>query len=167
LPVLLEYALKKCKNDYKVGSFFHLIEWRCQKIYVDNHDVIKHSSQDYRVVIDDNVFLPTITQSVQWNSEKLVARLKNILCISNDETYFECSEDEHDEDRPLRNEEIMQMATQHNLPMFISIDGSLDNNSAMVSISIIIPDIQDTDINMEWQHRLAKVLLIRSWKLPI
>jgi hypothetical protein len=48
----------------------------------------------------------------------------------------------------------------------MSIDGSLVGNSATVSISIIAPDIRDLDTEETWQTRPAKVLLIRSWKLP-
>ena len=65
--------------------------------------------------------------------------------------------------------EIIEDALQHDLPIFVSIDGSIDDsNLATTSISIVAPDIRDTDEkdSMAWQSRLAKVLLIRSWQLP-
>lgn len=37
---------------------------------------------------------------------------------------------------------------------------------ATVSMSIIAPHIKNTDTEDEWQKRTAKVLLIRSWRLP-
>ena len=61
------------------------------------------------------------------------------------------------------------MALQHDLPIFVSIDGSLDKHGiATTSICILAPDIWDEDEidGMNWQNRLAKVLLIRSWRLP-
>jgi len=72
-----------------------------------------------------------------------------------------------DIDRPLLNNEILELATEHELPIFIvSIDGSLVGISATVSISIIALDIRDFDTEETWQTRPAKVLFIRSWKLP-
>ncbi len=55
------------------------------------------------------------------------------------------------------------------MPIFVSIDGSLDENDiATVSISIIDHDIHEVDNakNENWQNRMARVLLIRSWQLP-
>jgi hypothetical protein len=54
---------------------------------------------------------------------------------------------------------------QHDLPIFISIDGSIDENGyAFSTIFIVAPDIRNTDMMgiLEWQNRLAKILLIRS-----
>jgi hypothetical protein len=62
------------------------------------------------------------------------------------------------------------MSMPHNiLPVSVSIDGSLDRDGvATVIISIVAPDIWDTDTleGKNWQHRIARVLLIRSWRLP-
>jgi hypothetical protein len=55
---------------------------------------------------------------------------------------------------------------QHDLPMFVSIDGGLKDGIATVCVTILAPDIHDTDEDMEWQSRSAKALLIRSWQLP-
>jgi hypothetical protein len=72
-----------------------------------------------------------------------------------------------DIERPLLNNEILELATEHELHIFIiSIDGSLVGISATVSISIIALEIRDFDTEETWQTRPAKVLFIRSWKLP-
>jgi hypothetical protein len=55
---------------------------------------------------------------------------------------------------------------QHDLPIFASIDGSLENGIATTSLSVVAPHIFDSDEAQEWQHRPAKVLLTRSWRLP-
>jgi hypothetical protein len=60
----------------------------------------------------------------------------------------------------------LDIAARHDLPIFVSIDGSLKDGVATVSVSIITPNILDSDIGMEWQTRSAKVLKIRSWQLP-
>ena len=85
-------------------------------------------------------------------------------------------EDEHNDipiedidDVKLLDSEILELASQHDLPIFISIDGGYDQNGmATTSICILAPDIRDADaINgTEWQNRPAKILLIRSWCLP-
>jgi hypothetical protein len=65
--------------------------------------------------------------------------------------------------------EILEHALQHDLPIFVSIDGSLNENGvATTSISIVAPDIDDQDDvgSLNWQHRIVKVLLIHSWRLP-
>ncbi len=80
-------------------------------------------------------------------------------------TNYENDNLEHEFGRPLLNSEILDYATQHDLPIFDSMDGSLNNKKAPVSISIIAPDIRDNDMNNEWQNRIAKPLLIRSWEL--
>jgi len=45
--------------------------------------------------------------------------------------------------RRLLNNKILEFVTQHDLPVFVSIAGSLVENEATVSISIIAPDIRD------------------------
>jgi hypothetical protein len=67
----------------------------------------------------------------------------------------------------LSDQEILDNAISHDLPIFISIDGSLDDlGVAIVSLSIVAPDIRDSDEALEWKDRSAKPLLIRSWPLP-
>jgi hypothetical protein len=70
---------------------------------------------------------------------------------------------------PILDQEILERAMQHDLPIIISIDGSLDEYSVVTtSISIVAPDINDHDEvgSLNWQHRIAKLLLIHSWRLP-
>jgi hypothetical protein len=72
-------------------------------------------------------------------------------------------------DNPILDQEILERAMQHDLPIFVSIDGSLDEYGiATTSISIAAPDIYDHDEvgSLNWQHRIAKILLICSWRLP-
>ncbi len=160
-------CIKKFQNDYKIGSFFNLLEWRCSTTDVNNLYVQKPRPQDYTVIVtDDNVFQPSIMHSMQHNSRQLSAHLKNTLCLSNNDLDAENIHDMRDIHRPLYNAEILEIATRGDLPIFVSIDGSLSNGSATVSCSIVAPDIKHNDIDMEWQHRPAKALLIRSWKLP-
>jgi hypothetical protein len=69
----------------------------------------------------------------------------------------------------LSDMEILDTALQHDLPICVSIDGSFDDDGvACTSIGVLAPDIRDTDMinSNAWQNRLAKVLLIRSWRLP-
>jgi len=54
----------------------------------------------------------------------------------------------------------------NDLTILISIDGGLKNGIATVCVTILAPDIQDTDTDDEWHHRPAIALLIRSWQLP-
>jgi hypothetical protein len=57
----------------------------------------------------------------------------------------------------------------HDLPIFVAIDGSLDETGvATFGTAIIAPDIKDSDPigSLNWLSELAKVLLIRSWRLP-
>ena len=67
----------------------------------------------------------------------------------------------------LSDQEILDQALQHDLPIFVSIDGSREENGiATVSISIVAPDIREADLALEWKDQIAKPLLIRSWRLP-
>jgi hypothetical protein len=69
----------------------------------------------------------------------------------------------------LSDMEILDAALQHDLPIFVSIDGSFDDEGvACTTISVLAPDIRDTNMinSNAWQNRLAKVLLICSWRLP-
>jgi hypothetical protein len=103
---------------------------------------------------------------MQENSEQLSAHLKNILSLSDEDTSKAPFTEEADTYTPMQNAEILNSAMQHDLPIVAGIDGSLANGDTTVSISIVAPDMRNGDIDMEWQHQPAKVLLIRSWKLP-
>lgn len=105
---------------------------------------------------------------MRQNSEELSQHLCNILRLNADsyENDYEISQ----LDNLYRaNHEILDLAVQHDLPIFISIDGSLDDEGiATTSVSIISPDMRDTyDINSKaWQDRQAIILLICLWRLP-
>jgi hypothetical protein len=147
-------CVKKFKDDYKFGSFYNLMEWRCQKNELEENMCQHPHQQDYMIIIDDtNVYIPSLLYSMQWNSELLSTHIRSILCLSNNDI-------RNVSETFMSNEEILNYATQHELPIFVSIYGSLKNEIATVSVSIVAPDIQFTDIMNEWQNRPAKVLLI-------
>jgi hypothetical protein len=89
-----------------------------------------------------------------------------MYCLAEGNENIDVSREELEGIRFIRNDEILDFATQHNLPIFVSIDGSLQDEIATVSMSIIAPNILNMDTAHEWQNRPAKVLLIRSWRLP-
>jgi len=101
---------------------------------------------------------------MEINSSKLSEHLKATLSLSDDAEWIDTADDEG---LPMTDVMITEYATQHDLPLFISIDGSVSKEDIdTVSISIVASDIKDNDINLEWQHRPVKILLIRSWRLP-
>jgi hypothetical protein len=104
---------------------------------------------------------------MQENSENMVQDLLQILQLNPDHPPDPLLADLEADDH-LKDHKILEYATQHNHPVFVGIDDSLDNNGiAITTISIIALDIQDEDYQeTEWHHRLGKVLLIRSWHLP-
>jgi len=76
---------------------------------------------------------------------------------------------EDDQDDYLTDQEILRLATRHKSPVTISIDRSVNRKgSATTTICILAPDIREYDhpLSMAWQDRCAKILLIRSWRLP-
>ena len=158
---------EKYLNDYKIGSFFQLIEWRCYTESLDQRTIQKPRQEDYRILIDENkVFRPSILRSMRQNSEALSKHLQSILSLDTDALSTEECENDLASSTIISNEQIMFLAMQHDLPIFVSIDGSLEKEAATTSISIVAPHIFDTDEEQEWQHRPAKVLLTRSWRLP-
>lgn len=96
--------------------------------------------------------MPLPILSMQCNSKLLSIHLKNILCLSNSTMSTENNHDGNTFDKLILNAEILEFTTQHDLPMFVTIDGSLKNEIATVSISLVAPDISHTDVNMEWQE---------------
>ena len=99
---------------------------------------------------------------MEFNSTHLSIHLKNILCLTPDKY-----ESPTNQSTNISDQEIMDQAVQHDLPIFVSIDGSVDDkDNTMVSISIVGPDIRESDFALEWKERTAKVLLIRFWCLP-
>lgn len=102
------------------------------------------------------------SQIMEFNSTHLWIHLKNILCFLPDNYESPMTRSES-----ISDQEIIDQAVQHNLPIFVSIDGIIDDNdNATVSISIVGLDIRELDTVLEWKERIAEVLLMRSWCLP-
>jgi hypothetical protein len=169
--VRLANTAKRCfskyRHDYEIGSFKNMMEWRCCLTDLDHDQLQEVKICDFRKIVDEtNVFRPSALQSMQTNCEHLITHLKNILSLAQGNETIDIFREEQEGIRLIRNDEIIDFATQHDLPIFISIDGSVQDEVATVSVSIIAPHILTTDIAHEWQNRPAKVLLIRSWRLP-
>jgi hypothetical protein len=103
---------------------------------------------------------------MQSNCEQLMNHLRNILSLTQNGAIMENDDENRERSRFIHNEEILDYATQHDIPIFVSTDGSLKNGVATVSLSIIAPHILNTDTDDELQKRPDKVLLIQSWRLP-
>lgn len=159
-------TLLKFKIDYKVCSFYNLAEWRSYKDAAQSRFTQRPSPADFKIIINDNnVFIPKVFNTMPQNSESLSEHLASILRLR--QTPGDPITSDTQDNCLLSDNEIISLATRHDLPIFVSIDGSLlSDGTASVSVNLIAPDIRHTDQNMEWQHRLAKILLGRSWKLP-
>jgi len=65
-------SIQKFKTDFSIGSFIYLVEWRCYTESLSYHFLQKSRSKDYKILItEDNVFQPSILQTMQQNSEAL------------------------------------------------------------------------------------------------
>jgi hypothetical protein len=162
-------AMRKFRNDYKLVGFYNIIEWRRSKRDAESNVLIIPRLDQYKILIGQNIFFqPMITNSMHENSMNLAEYLNGILKLKPEDEHNDIPIEDIDDVR-LLDSEILELATQHDLPIFISIDGGYDQNgAATTSVCILDPDICDTDaINgTEWQNRPAKILLIRSWCLP-
>lgn len=159
------YTIEKYNTDYKLCSFCNLVEWRCTTDELDNYQAQHPKALEYRIVIhENNVFHPLIYHSVEQNSSNLVKNLESILKLTPDAVEEETQRD-LDNNNLKKDYEIFEYATQNDLSIFVSIDGSLDDEGVAIdSVSLSAPDIRDTDevgANL-WTSRQAKVLLIRS-----
>jgi hypothetical protein len=69
--------------------------------------------QDFKTIIDDNnVFQLSVLRLMKCNSYLLPEHLRNILCLSIDESYSEREDIIIDTDRPLLNAKILEEVTQ-------------------------------------------------------
>ncbi len=130
-----------------------MIEWRVKRTEVNRVKQRPPQSGHYRTILtDENAFCPSLSCSMQENSENMVLHLLQILQLNPDHPPDPLLAD-LEADEYLKDHEILEYATQHDHPVFVSIDGSLDNNGiATKTISIIAPDIQDEDYQeTEWQ----------------
>jgi len=88
---------------------------------------------------------------MQQNSELLSAHFKRLLHLQNeilDDDAPNDREDDsldsiYDEDRLVLDHEILQHVAQLEIPIFLSIDASLDKGEAVSSISIVVPDTRE------------------------
>jgi hypothetical protein len=123
---------------------------------------------EYKMIIDDNnCFKPCITHSMSQNSANLNTHLSALLRLQKE--YQPNADDEENSVDYLIDSEILNYATQHNIPLTVSIDGSFNQHGiATTTICIVSPDIRESDPpNAEiWQNRPAKLLLVRLWRLP-
>jgi hypothetical protein len=111
---------------------------------------------------------------MQQNSELLSAHLKRLLHLQNkilDDDAPNDREDDsldsiYDEDRLVLDHKILQHVAQLEIPIFLSIDASLDKGEAVSSISIVVPDTRENDTGLEWHDRPAKSLFTRAWRVP-
>ena len=136
-----------------------------------NIEILQPHPNDHKIIIQDhNIYLPHIPLYMQQNSINLTQHLWAILMLQTPEDLNDNDPDDTSiNDTFLLDHEILEHAMQHDLPIFTSIDGSLDRNGiATVTMCIIAPDIKDTDEtgSSNWQSRFAKILLICSWCLP-
>jgi hypothetical protein len=160
-------CFKKLREDYKIGSFIHLMEWRCKRSDLDNHCITKPLLNDYTEIIDDeNTYQPSVEHTANYNCKQLSAHLRRILCLSHNNIRNTNNDERQDTNRLISDDEIITYATRHDLPICVSIDGSLKEGCAIVSMCIVAPDIRHMDNSSEWQSRPAIALLIRSWRLP-
>jgi hypothetical protein len=59
-------CIRKFKDDYKLGSFYNLMEWRCQKNELEENMCQHPHQQDYMSIIDDtNVYVPSLLYSMR------------------------------------------------------------------------------------------------------
>jgi hypothetical protein len=162
----------KFREDYMISSFLNMIEWRCTKDFLQNHYALPPplTIDDFRILIDaTKTYSPHLQYSMEENSALLSMHLKSILCFQNNEAQyqdFDEIQDLMDHHRLASNNDLIEHATQLDLPIFLSIDASLHNNSAISSVSLVVPDIRLHHGGLEWQQRRAKTVITRSWKLP-
>jgi len=163
-------CIAKQQNDYKIGCFLYLSEWRSRHSQLDLTLEMDPQARTFTTIIDDNnVFSPIIYETMAHNNVALSAHLHQLLCLtSNDPQYIheDTAVVELFDNEYVKNEDVMELITQLNLPAFISIDASLEGTSDTTSVNIVIPDVQPEDVEKEWQHCPAKTILTRIWKLP-
>jgi hypothetical protein len=144
---------------------------RCTAYYLYNQCTSIHCPLEFKnIITDEYIFQPYLQYSMKKNSELLLKHLRETLCLSQEEMIPNNEEENilgiRDTDRVASDSEILNYVMQVDLPIILSIDASLQNECAISSVSLIVPNIHPNDRDMEWQHRPAKLLLTRAWKLP-
>lgn len=127
----------------------HLIEWRLTRVALEQNLQQTPQRQGYKEIIaEHNAFRPSILKSMRENSEDLAQYLYSILRLqwSDDIEDHEDQQDIFDPAIYLKDQEILEYATQHDLPVTISIDGSHEMDGVTTAtISIVAVDIRDID----------------------
>jgi len=100
-------CLKKFKDDYKIGSIMHLMEWRCKRSDLDNHCIIKPLNDYIKIIDDENAFQPSVEHSAKYNCKQLSTHLRRILSLSGNNTLTTNSDERHNTNRLLSNAEII------------------------------------------------------------
>jgi len=78
---------------------------------------------------------------MKYNWELMWTHLKQTLCLNTEHIHNDTDLLNDNTTRLALNSEILDVATQFELPIFISIDASLKEGYAISSVSIVIPDI--------------------------
>jgi tRNA(Ile)-lysidine synthase TilS/MesJ len=107
--------------------FLYLIEWRVTRVALEQNLQQTPQRQGYKEIIaEHNAFRPSILKSMRENSEDLAQYLYSILRLqwSDDIEDHEDQQDIFDPAIYLTDQEILEYATQHDLPVTISVDGS-------------------------------------------
>jgi hypothetical protein len=168
LARIARITFKQFENDYKIASFLHLIEWRCKRRHINCTQISPVAHEYKTIVTEKNCFRPHVCYPMKQNSELLSQHLASLLRLKYDRE--DNMNTPNVDEEYLSDQEILSYATQHNLPLTISIDGSFNSEEGIATTTICItaPDIRETDPPDSdiWQYRCAKVLLIRSWRLP-
>jgi hypothetical protein len=163
-------TIAKLREHYCSHGFYNLIEWRVKRADVASTNQTVPKPTEYKTIIDDsNVFDPLIYSSMQQNSKDLAEYLYTVLRLQVNSQGSPPTQD-WDTQIYLSDQEIIDHAMQHDLPIFVSIDGSYDAEGiACTTISIVAPDIQEEDdLNSdEWTNRLAKILSAQMQRILI
>jgi len=143
LAAMTRTTIEKFKNDYKAYGLYTLIEWRLSSPAVDlDQNQIPHPNEYRTLISDDNIFKPKITHSMTENSENLAKHLMDILRLKSD-TREDIQHETDNGSVGIMDFEIIEYTRQHDLPIFVSIDGSVNEDEiATTSISIVAPDIR-------------------------
>jgi hypothetical protein len=115
LATTARITLEKFKNDYKIGGFCNLVEWRCKKDEMEMFFQQKPEIQDYQTLLhENNSFCPSIIASLEQNSNKLSQHLSNLLQLKQDDNGGYSDE----QNIYMTDRKIIEYATQHDLPIF-------------------------------------------------
>jgi len=163
LATATKNALQHMTSDWEKNGLKHMYEWRCSTSSNEDrasYNTLTHDNV-FEIINDTNAYQPELLESNQYNSNKMVQHLQQILKLCSNNT----NSPTHNP-TGMSDSDILQEISQSQLPLFIGVDGGFDNGLATVSVVIAKPDTRATDQANEWEDRLAKPLLIRFMQLP-